>query len=343
MSQSDYGWRSKWPLLLGAPLALSAGWIAYSALFVDRYQDLPPALPGERFTVDSPSGPINVYADGPEDGEPLLLIHSINAAGSAYEVRPLYLHYRTTRRVYAMDLPGFGFSNRDKRVYTPRTMTAAIHAAAEMIKGRHRPIDIIALSLSSEYAARATLERPDLYRSLGLVSPTGFDKVLSGDGPDESTRGNKVTLAVVSKKVWSRAFYDLLVSPPSMRFFLRKTWGSNDYDRGLYDYDQLTAHQPGAEHAVWSFLSGYLFPGDATRLYQEQVLPVWAIHGTRGDFVDHSRIGEVSSRPNWTIDVFETGAFPHFERIKDVSRSYDAFQSSLGNQQSEKYARLLPN
>ena len=309
-------------------MALAAAWIAYSALAVDHRRKMPPALPGNMIAIDTPSGKVNVYVDGPEDGEPLLLVHSINAAASAYEVKPLYLRYRATRRVYAIDLPGFGFSERRDRIYTPRTMVDAIHAAVEDIRARHgdQPIDLIALSLACEYAARAAVERPRHYRSLGFVSPTGFDKVLSGDGPEQSERGSRLALSIISQPLWSRAAYDLLVSRPSMRFFLQKTWGSRRIDEGLFAYDRLTAHQPGAEHVVWSFLSGFLFPGDASRLYQRLTLPVWVARGVRGDFVDYSRIKDVADKPNWTVAVFPTGAFPQFEAPDDLIRSYDDFR-----------------
>jgi len=317
-------------MLLTAPLALAAGWIVYSGLAINRRQSLPPALPGETFDVDTPAGQVNLYADGPEDGVPLLLVHSVNAAASAYEVRPLYLHYLAARRVYAIDLPGFGFSQRADRIYTPRLMTDAIHAAAAAIRGRHsdREIDVIALSLSCEYAARAALERPEHYRSLGLISPTGFDKRLSGFGPDQSTRGKPLVLSAISQPLWSRAVFDLLVTSPSIRFFLQKTWGSSEIDEGLLAYNVLTTHQPGAEHAVWSFLAGFLFADDVSRVYQRLALPVWAIHGTRGDFVDYRWLKDVAHRPNWSIGVLDTGAFPHFENIHAVVKSYDAFTAS---------------
>ena len=66
---------------------------------------------------------------------PLLLLHSINAAASAYEMKPLFEHYSRERPVYALDFPGYGLSDRSARDYTPRLMTDAIHALA----GRHPP------------------------------------------------------------------------------------------------------------------------------------------------------------------------------------------------------------
>lgn len=316
-----------------APFAAAGGWIAYSRLAIDHGVPLPPAVPGQRERLDSQAGMISFYASTEARGVPLLLIHSINAAANAYEVRPLYMHYRTRRPVYAIDLPGFGFSERSPRTYTPRLMTDAIHAIVTEIRARHGggPVDAVGLSLSAEYLARATIERPEDYRSLGLISPTGFDARLSGSGPAQSHRGSDTARSIVSQPLWGRPLFDLLVSRPSMRFFLEKTWGSKDIDEGLFEYDQASAHQPGAEHAPFSFISGHLFPADISRVYAVLERPVWMVHGTRGDFVDYRHVDEVRGKPNWTVDVLPTGAFPHFERLGDVTARYDAFLAATGS------------
>ena len=309
------------------PFVAAGAWIAWSRLGIDHHRPLPPALSGRRRTIETRAGRVSFYGHDGAHGRPLLLIHSINAAANAYEVRPLYEHYRTRRPVYALDLPGFGFSERADRIYTPRLMIDAIHAVVAEIDRRHgaEPIDAVALSLSAEYLARAALERPEDYASLGLISPTGFDARLAGEGRAQSHRGSRLARDIAAFPLWGRPLFDALVSPPSMRYFLEKTWGSKDIDEGLLAYDQRSAHQPGAEHAPFSFLSGFLFPGDVSRIYAALRLPVWMVRGTRGDFVDYRRIGEVASKPNWTIHRLRTGAFPHFEDLAALARLYDGF------------------
>ena len=309
------------------PLAAAGAWIAWSHLGLNRAGPLPPALPGRRSTLRTRSGRVNLYAADAQGGRPLLLLHSINAAANAYEVKPLYEHYRGHRPVYALELPGFGHSERADRIYTPRLMTDAILDAAAEIAGRHggAGLDAIALSLPCAYLARAALERPDLFATLGLISPTGFDARLSGYGPEDTNRGKPLARRLAAFPLWGRPLFDALVSRPSMRFFLEKTWGSREIDEGLLAYDQISAHQPGAEHAPFSFLSGYLFPDDTTRVYEALRLPVFMVHGSRGDFVDYRYVGEVAGRPNWTIRRLPTGAFPHFEDQAAVTGAYDAF------------------
>lgn len=309
------------------PLAAAGAWIAWSHLGLARGGPLPPALPGRRTTLRTRAGRVGLYAADARAGRPLLLIHSINAAANAYEVRPLYERYRGSRPVYALELPGFGSSERADRIYTPRLMADAILDAAAEISARHGgvPVDAIALSLSCAYLARAALDRPELFATLGLISPTGFDARLSGHGPLDRHRGKEWARQLTAFPLWGRPLFDALVSAPSMRFFLEKTWGSRDIDEGLLAYDQLSAHQPGAEHAPFSFISGYLFPDDTTRVYEALTLPVFMVHGARGDFVDYRHVGEVVGRPNWTVLRLPTGAFPHFERPGAVTTAYEAF------------------
>lgn len=100
-------------------------------------------------------------------------------------------------------------------------------------------------------------------------------------------------------------------------------------DEALLEYDQRTAHRPGARHAVWSFVAGYLFADDISRIYRLLELPVWAVHGRRGDFVDYRYEAEVAYKTNWSLDEFDTGAFPHFENLPAVTKSYDRFQNRI--------------
>ncbi len=318
--------RSLNPALFAVPLMLA---LACSAASMTPTSLLPHAVSGERREFSGRLGVLSYYVAGPteSDAPPLLLIHSINAAGSAYEVRPLHEHYSTHRTVYSVDLPGYGFSDRSDRDYTIRLMTDAIHAMTEEIARRHGPvpIDALALSLSSEFLAHAASEAPERFRTVALVSPTGFDRKAPWNGAPGSDRGKPWLYNIFTVKLWSRGFYDFLTSRRSVRFFLEKTWGSKNIDEGLFEYDLLTTRDPGAHHVVYRFVSGFLFSADITRVYESLSMPVWMNHGVRGDFTDYRYREAFAGRPNWSFDVFQTGALPHFEVRAEFTAKYDAF------------------
>lgn len=300
-----------------------------------RAVTMPPPLAAPSFELaDLRTGRITCYGDGPAapaEQRPLLLIHSVNAAATAYEMKPLFEHYRQTRPVYALDLPGFGLSDRADRIYTPRIMTDAILLATNEIRRRHGDvaIDAIALSLGCEFAARAGTEAPNLFRTLALLSPTGFDRraeaAAESAGTKDTTRAMPWVRNILNVPLWKHGFFTLLTSRASIRFFLQKTFGRKDIDEGLLEYDYITTHQPGAENAPYSFVSGYLFSTNALKLYQALAMPVWMVHGVRGDFVDYHGKHAVAALPNWQIEVMQTGAMPHFEQLDKVVASYDDF------------------
>jgi pimeloyl-ACP methyl ester carboxylesterase len=327
------GTRNEGPGLIkraaGASLLGALGWLGYSKLFVPHNLPLPPAIEAERREMSGRAGRMSYYLAG--SGRPLLLIHSINAAGSAYEMRPLFERYRGTRRVYAPDLPGFGFSDRSDREYSVRLYVDAIHDMVDAIEREAgaEGVDAVALSLASEFLARAAVERPERFRTLTLVTPTGFGRgsaTLSGD--PGSTREIPGMYAALNVPLWERPLFDLLASKPSIRWFLERTWGSKNIDEGLLEYDYVTTHQPGAQNAPYAFVSGKLFSQDIRRVYERLALPVWMPHGTRGDFGNFSEAGILDGWPNWTKEPFDSGALPHFERPEQFFTSFDRFQAT---------------
>jgi pimeloyl-ACP methyl ester carboxylesterase len=267
------------------------------------------------------------------DAAPLLLIHSLNAAASAYEVRPLFDHYSRTRRVYALDLPGFGFSERSRRSYTPRLFTDAVLDLLDEIAREYgpEPVDALALSLGGEFLARAATEQPARFATIALVSPTGFRKGDSFYGAPGGSRGFPFLAKLYEFPLWAQPFFDLLNSRASQRYFLAKTFGSNAaIDQGLLEYDYLTAHQPGARHAPFCFISGLPFSADISRVYDTLEVPVWLAHGVRGDFTDYSGTQKVAARPRWELRVFQTGAMPYFEQPDEFFAAYDGFVERAG-------------
>lgn len=284
---------------------------------------LAPALSGECIAFDG----LNCYVAG--HGPPLLLVHSVNAAASAAEMRPLFDRYRYTRTVFAIDLPGFGLSDRSDRDYTPRLMTDALHSTVAEIRRRCGPLPIagVAVSLGTEFLARAAVERPDQWDRLALVSPTGLNGRQARRGPEGSTRGIAGMHALLSVPLWSESLFRLLTRPAVVRYFLERTWGGRVIDEKLWAYDVQTARQPGARFAPLHFLSGNLFSADIHRVYEGISQPVWMSHGVRGDFTDYRNQKIVEARSNWRIDTFKTGALPYFEVPDEFFAKLDLFLS----------------
>jgi pimeloyl-ACP methyl ester carboxylesterase len=294
----------------------------------------PRALPVDPVFVDGPAGRLALYAAGRgaaaavASPPPLLLVHSVNAAASAAEVRPLFEVFAATRPVLALDLPGFGESDRSDRAYTPRLMTDAVHEAAAWAAARWGvpALDALAVSLGCEFLARAAVERPARFRRLALVSPTGFRGTQARRGPAAAPLGPPWLLRALNG-AWGPALFRGLTRPAVIRYFLRRTWGSDGIDETLWAYDVHATRQPGAHHAPLHFLAAALFSRDVNTLYEALAQPVWASHGTRGDFTDYRLLpATVGGRPNWRVQVWrDCGALPYFERPAEFAAALAAF------------------
>ncbi|MEE4639703.1 MAG: alpha/beta hydrolase [Wenzhouxiangella sp.] len=298
---------------------------------------LPHVLSGHRREVhDSKAGLVSFYVDGPaspnsssgtEGPPPLLLVHSINAAASAHEVKPLFDAYKAKRPTYAIDLPGYGHSDRSDRPYRQGLMVDAVLAVLDQIRSDHpdHAIDVLAVSLASEFIAKAALAAPESIRSLALVSPTGFAKITATHGPPEADLGKPRVHRIISLPLLGQALFKLLTIRPSIRFFLKKTWGSDKIDEEMFQHAARLSRTPGAHRAPLYFVAGYLFSADIRSVFRSVTQPVWMSHGVRGDFVDYSQTDGITEKANWHVTVFDTGAMPYFEVPEQFVKDYDEF------------------
>jgi pimeloyl-ACP methyl ester carboxylesterase len=290
--------------------------------------NLPPAVSGERFYTRGRAGRVACYVAG--SGPPMLLVHSVNAAASAAEVWPLHEHYRASRTVYSIDLPGFGASERSDRVYSPRLMTDALFQLLDAMAARSHAVavDALAVSTGCEFLARAASETPERFGRLALVSPTGLRGNTPRRGPAGATRALPWLYRALRGPGWGGALYRGLTRPSVIRYFLERTWGSKAIDERLWAYDVLTARLPGAEYAPLYFLSAGLFSADILSVYESLRQPVWLSHGVRGDFTDYRGRRWLEARGNWRFSVYPTGALPFFELPEQFIADYDRFMGA---------------
>jgi pimeloyl-ACP methyl ester carboxylesterase len=267
---------------------------------------------------------ISYYVGGPEDGRPLVLLHSINAAPSAFEMKPLFDHYRETRRVYVPELPGFGFSDRSNREYSPELYANAIVAFLTHVV--QAPADVIAFSLSSEFAVRAVLSAPERFLSLSLLSPTGFSARKLPSGGVGRAMHSVFTLPGLGP-----GLYALLTKRPSIRYFLKRSY-VGEPPQAMIDYAYATSHQPGAQHAPYYFLAGQLFTRQASEtLYAKLTLPVLVLYDRDANVGFELLPDLLAKRDNWqAVRVVPTLGIPQWERTADCAAALDAFWAEQG-------------
>lgn len=301
-------------------LTLGAVAAAQTAPATATTATLRPALSGERKSLTLPGfGQVAYYADTRGEGRPLVLTVSVNAAASAYEMKPLWDAFAGTRPVYALEWPGFGGSDRPDVKYTPALMTGALTA---LVAELGSDVDVVALSLGSEFAARAALQEPRI-RTLALISPSGLGQPRGGTQRATNEDGGQTLYTRL--KTFSTPLYALLRTRISIEYFLSRSF-RGPVDQGLVNYSMDTTRQPGAKYAPLYFISGQLFTADAYGdLYSRLTVPTLVLYD-QDAFVSFDRLQEFTLKPGVrAVRIEGTDGLPHFEKTPEVVAALRAF------------------
>ena len=313
--------------ILSASIAAAAGWILYSRKYIIHDLDLDNALDADREDyVSEQAGRMSYYVDRSGDGAPLVLLHSVNAAPSAFEMKPLFDHYLGKRPVYALDLPGFGFSERSERIYSPILYQRAITNFLRDVVGE--PADVVGLSLSCEFAALSAVHDPQFTRSLVMISPTGFQPPKVNTLPEsaQQRKAKNALYSVLAVGLWNRALYDLITSRPSIQYFLNMSFEGLVPEQ-VVDCAYQTSHQPGAAFAPTYFLGGKLFtPAVRETVYKVLEQPVLVIYD-RDPYTNFEMLPVmVQGANNWQAKrVSPTKGLPHWEQPEKTTRAMADF------------------
>ncbi|SDQ36114.1 alpha/beta fold hydrolase [Natronobacterium texcoconense] len=232
--------------VLGTAIGTVGAAVVGNRLLTKRAGDLDNPLPGIERTYRW-RGIETTYtvAGDPNDPE-LLLCHGVYAGASSHEFEPIFEQLAEDYRVIAVDLPGFGRSERPPLVYSPTLYAEFLRDFSENVSDE--PI-VVASSLTGTFAVDAADETE--FDHLVLICPT-----------EETAPERPWLRTLLRTPVVGTTLFNLLSSRPSIRYF---------YDRdGYYDADRIddeevayawdSAHQPGARYAPASFASGTLDP-----------------------------------------------------------------------------------
>lgn len=210
---------------------------------------------------------IAYYSSG--SGRPLLLVHSINAAASALEMRAPFAGLRDEFQVFAIDLLGYGGSERPAKIYSAEEYAELLADFTRDVVGEGAAV--IASSLGAAYTVRAAARYPGRFGRLVLVCPTGIKALARPAKPGPA-------YALLRGPIGSAIFAGL-TSRASIAYFLRRQSYADPakVDDALITGFYGAAHAPGAKYAPICFLTGLLncdIRADFGKLRQ-QILLVW--------------------------------------------------------------------
>lgn len=245
-------------------------------------------------------------------GRPLLLIHDIGLGCGLHEwyhnINALSKDYT----VYALDLIGFGFSEKPGISYSPYLYTTLLN---DFIKDIIREKTFVAASgHGAAFAVAAYSFMPEKYDKMILIAPTGI-----GTGNQPPTVYDVWLQRVLDAPLIGTSAYNLLNSKAGIRRYLTQYLYSEDYPvtEELAETYYAAAHDggPNARYALSVYLS-HFFNIDTERLLLNIDRPIHILWGADNPFnpvVNAEMLKNID--PDIQYTVFQnTKMLPHAER-----------------------------
>lgn len=313
--------------LLTAGLLTSAAWILYSRKYIDHNACVKGVLEAEQDSFEgATAGRLHFYTNKRGSGRPLVILHGIHMAAGAHDIAPIFYAFRSQRPVYALELPGFGGSERSDRPYRPSMYQAALVEFIRDYLGE--AADIITLGQSAEYAALAAQSNPEWVRSLVLINPSGFEMPQMGRLLDSFARVNLPDnlYALMAVPLWSVALFDILSSRPRLSQFYRKRFTA-DVPEELVSIAYASAHQNGAHFAPLVYACGRLaVRGVREKVYDTLTQPVLVIYDAEPRKSYDMLGATIRAHPNWSVRrIHQSRGMPHFDRPGETFYAVDQF------------------
>lgn len=260
------------------------------------------AFGGEARTFEWQYGNIFYKTAGADNaGPPLLFVHGIGAGASSFMWRRNFDALARDFRVYALDLLGFGFS--DKPANVPYSADLYVELIADFIREvAGAPAHIIASSLGAAYSVRVADEQPELTGSLVLIAPTGAGSLRARPGMTGAA-----FYGLLQSPVLGTSFYNVIASERSIRDYARKElfYDKRRATPRLVAQYYATSHQPGAQHAIAAFLSSYLNT-DTRESFARLTQPVTLVWGKQDETNPIEYAAELLSlNPRAGLEIFD--------------------------------------
>nr|MDD6335598.1 alpha/beta fold hydrolase [bacterium] len=216
---------------------------------------------GFRISLD---GEIEVHYLAEGQGRPLILVHGMMQ--SLYTWRESIPYLSEDARVFALDLPGNGYSDCPALAYTVEDyVQLLITFMDDLGLGQ---ADFIGVGQGASYVMALALAYPDRVRRIVAVSPGGM------------TRGYPFAMRMLRLRTFGEIAAHYMRTSTIENYLLRAYFDETRVDKTMVEQTWLPLELPGAREALTStvrnFSEGELL-ADIHRL-QARVLLVWGEH-----------------------------------------------------------------
>jgi pimeloyl-ACP methyl ester carboxylesterase len=248
-------------------------------------------------------------------GNPVVLLHSLTIGASHCEFSKNVQMLSQKYTVYALDLPGFGYSDKPKITYTAFTYASFINDFITEIVGQ--PSMVIASNGSGMFATIAAKLFSQNITRLTLISPDGIS--------DEMAKNSDFYYrTMLELPLHGTTVYNYLASRKIIKQFLLTDgfYGPENVDKTAIDTFYYPAHgtNSNVRYAYASFATKYMNM-DIKGYFENLTMPICIIWGAEhiSNSIENMDILK-ELQPSAEFYIFEeTKMFPHYENADEFN------------------------
>ena len=305
------------PLFASAGIT-AAGLILYQRISLHRASRKGDKTPFESYTT--PDG-VSMAYERFGYGRPVVLLHSLHPGASRREWRPQIEKLAKDFRVYTVDLPGYGQSDKPTKPWTAYQYAKALHSFLSDVIGK--PVALAAANGGADIALVLSMLYPEDLEKMVLISPEGIGR---GFATSNDTQQLKKLLSPV---IGTQAFLDG-TSKKAQRLlaeelFYQKERMPVDFVKNL---KQNARYGKGAQASYAGYVTRFA-AADTKQTFASLSLPfllIWGERNVRNSAVYLEEAENLQEKGEFML-FEDTAALPHMENSKAFGQILKDFLS----------------
>lgn len=270
---------------------------------------------------------LRVYYTEKGSGSPVLLIHAAHPAASAYEWNEIEDRLAKNHKVYTLDLPGCGRSDKPVLQYTSALYAAVIKDFVTTMSLTNAAA--VASNLSAPITILANACEPGLFSSITLISPPSVSALSK-----LPSSWSRLKLKIMSLPVLGSFIYNLTYTRQQIDLQFSERYFYNPF----HDTEELVNHYFESAHlsygngyALSASIAGNLLNIDIRYAARNTDIPVLILEGEaipkRNYIIDE---WEALNSRFEVITIEHTRELPHLEEPEKVVRHIANFLDQKG-------------
>lgn len=248
-------------------------------------------------------------------GSPLLLLHDLTAGSSSYEFTKIIDELSAKHEVYAVDLLGYGLSDKPNITYTSYLYVQSIIDFIKNVIGKKT--SILATGDSASVAIMTAHNDGEVVDKIALINPQSLNKLNL-----IPNKQSKLLKLLIDMPIIGTFVYNMLTTKEAFHkvFAERYFYNPGMISEGLLEAYRESSHHPdcNAKYTFASYMGRYMNTNIIHALKQIDH-SIYLIYGTEKQ--DNQTIVDTYLSYNQSIESFPisyTRQFPHLEKSKAV-------------------------